>query len=216
MTDPIRQLKDRQELKEAFQELSESKGEGWVYASAALTLNGRLGAQLRPFGGEADREFYAQMTEVAGSIIIGAETVRRTGQWYKPGKRNTAIISASGRLPEDAPLLSETGRVTVYTSSDRQMKCSNPELQVKRGHWTAERILADLEGAPIMIDGGGQIYSMFSDYIDDWFTTSVPVMAGQEQPEIWRSGRELNLNYRWILAEENRLLSRLSRSPEPR
>lgn len=180
--------------------------EDWCYASAAVSLNGRLAAGLRPFGGEADQERYRALLAAAGTIVIGAETLRVASEWYRPEMGRFAVISRSGKLPKESPLLRSDCPLVVYSEADQGEYDNQLVDWRQKESWTAEEILEDISPGPVLIDGGGQIYALFAPLIDDWFITTVPTLAEQSRPEFWPSESELGLSLVNYFTADSRLL----------
>lgn len=177
-----------------------SQQENWVFASAAISWDGKLkaGSGFKPFGGSYDSKIYRTLRQSAQATIIGANTVRaskKTSGKDHPGFKNVPVIlSRSLYFEDDTQLFSTPQKAFLYTTPQpnahavKKLSEGNPLLVIKSGFWPAQAILEDLKKkgySRVLVDGGGSIYSMFSEYVQDWFLTKVPVLSGNDEPLFW-------------------------------
>lgn len=196
---------------EAIYDLAERRQKPWVFASAAMTLNGKITSHAKPLGGQADQRWYNLLHEYSDVAVIGAETFRSSaGSGSRYQGREIAILSDSLRLPKDAEIFHQKEIVHIFTSSEKEFSVPNPNVRVLRKEdWTAEEIIESLGQRRIMIDGGGYIYHFFGQVIRDWILCSVPRFVSEERPSIWGGSEESPLlDLRWLYQEDQRLFLR--------
>lgn len=210
-----------------------SEKDNWVFASAAISWDGKLkaGPGFKPFGGAYDSKIYKALRKSAQATIIGANTVRASkktsGKDHPDFKNIPVVLSRSLDFDNDTRLFSTAQKALLYTTPQpnahalKRLTEGNPLLTIKSGVWPAQAILKDLrkEGyTRVLVDGGGSIYSMFSEYVQDWFLTKVPVFAGNDKPLFWgiqapnsanqfSSANELEIIYSFT--EGNRVFNQL-------
>lgn len=206
----MQQLLGKKETpEEAIYSLAERRQMPWVFASAAMSLNGKITSHAKPLGGEADQRWYDLLHECADVAVIGGETFRSSSGSRYQG-REIAILSNSLRLPQDAEIFQKKEVVHIFTDSEEEFHVPNPNVRIlRKENWTPEEIIECLGPRRIMIDGGGYIYRFFGQIVRDWILCSVPRFVSDERPSIWRGeGESPLLDLRWIYQEDQRLFLR--------
>lgn len=205
------------DVKKAFTNIDKSRG--YVYASAAITLDGKLNSNRKPLGGEADSDWYRFLADQADEIIIGGETFR--GSVAKKDTRyqgrTISVLSNSLNLPLDAPAVVGPDKFRVYTTKDlnspeaERIKSLSKNNLVKK-FVSAEEII-NQSNRSLLIDGGGEIYTLFAPFIDDWFLTLVPRFGPNDKTKIWLGDFDSpELEPNWIFSTESRLFCRFQKS----
>ena len=199
---------------EALRALSERRGRPWVFASAAMTLNGKINCKHRPLGGPGDQVWYGLLHQFAETVVIGGENFRTasTDQGTRYQGKELVILSNSLDLPLHAPAFSGGTKVKIFTRSQETLDVDNDTVEYFRSDsWTPEGIVKALGQRRILIDGGGDIYRFFFPVVMDWIVCSVPLFAGESQPGIWTGQDESALlDLRWLYSADNRLFCRWS------
>lgn len=194
-----------EEAKERFRAIRKP---GWTYASAAITLDGRINSLRKPLGGPTDREWYHFLLEEAEAIVVGAETFRGSARRDTTAYQNKDIVVLSRSLRLE-PELFRGGSYTIYTpSQDRPDLGRNVRI---RPLLSARNIRQDLGMQKVLVDGGGTAYTLFGETVDDWFLTLVPRFSGSSQTALWESDESPELRPAWMLEADDRMLCRFKR-----
>jgi riboflavin biosynthesis pyrimidine reductase len=210
-------FKSIEDVKKAFVDID--KGSRFVYSSAAITLDGKLNSNRKPLGGEIDRDWYRFLVERADQIIIGGETFRGSGAKKDTRYQGRAIsvLSNSLNLPLDAKAITGSEELTVYTNKDlnspqaKRIEALSENNSVKR--FTSAQDIIDKSKGSVLIDGGGEIYTLFAPFIDDWFLTLVPRFGPNKKTSIWLSDFDSpELEPDWVFSKESRLFCRFRKS----
>lgn len=200
MIAPMKVLQNIEEARGSFRAI---RRPSWIYASAALTLDGKITSERKPLGGKVDKEWYRFLVAESEVVVVGAQTFRGSSA-YK-GK-DVVILSQSLRFPKGS---FESGSYTIYTeSSDRPNL--GPYVRIKP-LVSAENILRGLGARKILVDGGGSAYTMFGELIEDWFLTLVPRFSGDSQVSLWTGDESPELRPSWMLEADGRMLCRFQR-----
>jgi hypothetical protein len=120
-------------------------------------------------------------------------------------------------LPLDAPAISGSEKFTAYTTQHpsqkkiEEIKMAGKNNSVEKIS-SAEEALEGKEGN-ILVDGGGEIYTLFAPFMQDWFLTLVPRFGPNDKASIW--GRDFDspeLEPVWTLPIESRLICRFKKN----
>lgn len=204
----------KHEPEEALSALADRRGRPWVFASAAMTLDGKINCKHRPLGGPADQVWYGLLHRFAETVVIGAENFRTasTDDGTRYQGKELVILSDSLDLPLHAPAFRGGTQVKIFTRSQKTLPLDNATVEYFRSDsWKPEEVVEALGERRILIDGGGDIYRFFFPVVMDWIVCSVPLFASDSQPSIWPGqGESTLLELRWLYAADNRLFSRWS------
>ncbi len=225
----------------AFGDRAESE-RPYTVANFASTVDGRasIGGRSGPIGDDGDRamfhglreQFDAVMAgtgtlrcETYGRIIGKAERRRRRLDRGLPAEPLACIMSRSGNVPRDIPLLAEPeARVAVFTTGEFDLTGIAAQVEVVRlrtdeltSTTVLRRLRTDHGVRSLLCEGGPTLFaSLLADgLIDELFLTFAPKLAGGgDGPEI-TAGPELpapaELVLRWLLERNGSLYLRYAR-----
>ena len=190
-------------------------GRPYVVMNMVVSLDGKAAREgtTRGMGGEADRQLFHHLRTQADAILVGAGTVReeRYGRAVKSeelrAKREreglepdplTVIVSASGHLPADLPLLQEPGaRVVIATAAEGQIEGVAADVSYLRVADDLPVLLARLREehgvASVLCEGGPTLNShlLASGLADELFMSVDPVLLGGADALTLAAGRPL-------------------------
>jgi riboflavin biosynthesis pyrimidine reductase len=170
----------------------------WIRASMVMSLDGSMVDVEGRSGGLSTPEDSARFLarrRAADVILVGAGTVRAEG--YRPQPRPMAVVSNSGFLPADSPLLEwrryDARRPTIYTTQaavdsgrvDSHLEvvvCGDSAVDLRRMVADfAERGWARIvcEGGPTLLRGLLEVH-----LLDEVCLSIVPMFAGTMRPII--------------------------------
>jgi len=177
---------------------------------ASLDGKATLEGRTRHLGGEADRELFHALRRHSDAVMVGAGTVRaeRYGRIEKDETLTSplaVVVSRSGHLPADLPLLSAPGQ-EVLIDDGRDLPGLLARLREERG---VRSVLC--EGGPTL---NGYLFS--AGLVDELFLCLSPkvvghgealsIVAGRELPEpreaelVWMLRHQQDLFFRWRFA----------------
>jgi riboflavin-specific deaminase-like protein len=187
----------------------------YVVLNMVATLDGKAAVEgsTRGMGGEADREIFHLLRTQADALMAGAGTVRREryGRAVKTdaGRERreadglapeplTVVVSASGELPDDLPLLQAEGApVVLATGSEREYADVPADVTTLRVGDDLPVLLARLReehGVRSVLCEGGPTLNMHllaAGLVDELFLSVDPVLVGGEDALTIVAGRPL-------------------------
>jgi riboflavin-specific deaminase-like protein len=187
----------------------------YLVLNMVSTLDGKATIEWRTKGlsDDLDRELFHQLRTQADCVLVGAGTVRveRYGRIIKSEelreKRRSeglepdalaVVVSASGNLPPDLPLLQEPEqRVVIATASDARIEGVaaqveyveiDDDLPLLMG-----RLREDYGVRSVLAEGGPTLNShlLAADLVDELFLTLSPKLVGGPSAITIVAGREL-------------------------
>ena len=183
--------------------------EPWIRAAMVMSLDGSVVDHHGRSAGVSspeDHEFFLGMRRTSDVVLVGAGTVR--AESYKGSRVPIAIVSNSGHLPADLPLLAgandDQPRPILYTSSDAARRLApNPRVDVTRAgedHVSIRRVIADLAErglVRITCEGGPRLLGALVDagLLDELRVSVVARFTGTQTPLVptGTAGRRLRL-----------------------
>jgi riboflavin-specific deaminase-like protein len=208
----------------------------YLVLNMVSTLDGKATIDWRTKGlsDELDRELFHHLRTQADCVLVGAGTIRaeRYGRITKTdelrGKRVAeglepdplaVVVSASGELPHDLPLLHEPEqRVVVATGSDRRVEGATSRVDYLM---TAEdlplllaRLREDYGVRSVLCEGGPTLnaHLLAADLVDELFLTLSPKLLGGQSAITIVAGRELvepvDLELVWVLKGGDSMFTR--------
>jgi riboflavin-specific deaminase-like protein len=208
----------------------------YLVLNMVSTVDGKATIDWRTKGlsDDLDRELFHHLRTQADCVLVGAETVRveRYGRITKTDdlrdKRAAeglerdplaVVVSASGALPGDLPLLNEPEqRVVVATGSDLRIEGTTSRVDYLT---TAEdlpllmaRLREDYGVRSVLCEGGPTLnaHLLAADLVDELFLTLSPKLVGGHSAITIVAGRELvepvDLELVWLLKGGDSMFTR--------
>jgi riboflavin-specific deaminase-like protein len=188
----------------------------YVVLNMVATLDGKAAVEgsTRGMGGEADREIFHLLRTQADALLVGASTVRRE-RYGKAVKSDalrerreaeglapdpvTVIVSASGELPDDLPLLQVQGApVVVATGAERDFAGVPADVTTLRVGDDLPVLLARLREEhgvrSVLCEGGPTLntHLLAAGLVDELFLSVDPVLVGGENALTIVAGKPLH------------------------
>ncbi len=202
-------------------------------ADGNATFGGRSGA----LGDEGDKAMFHGLREQADAVLTGTGTLRveRYGRMLGKEERRrrrverglspeplACIVTRSGSLPPDLPLLSEPeARVIVFSPLELDLHQAAAQLtcvQLSAEEMTLQTVLHRLREQHdvrlLLCEGGPTLFSslLHERLVDELFLTLAPKLAGGGRGPAITSGPELpeplRLRLHWLLEREGSLFLR--------
>ena len=217
----------------------------YVLVNFIATVDGRstFAGRSGQLGDDGDRALFHGLRERADAVLVGTRTLTVEGYGRMLGRAErrerrlaqgrsaeplTCLVSRSGSVPSDLPLLAEPeARVVIFTSAELRLDGAQADIDVVRldpGALTLTTVLRrlrdDYETELLLCEGGPMMFGSLleEDLVDELFLTVSPTLAGGGSSPTITSGTEFPalrpLRLSWILERENFLYLRYLVDPE--
>lgn len=188
-------------------DLAETWDRPWLMMNFVTSINGTITVDGRSGGlsGDADRHLFRQLRAATDVVLAGAGTAR-TEQYRRPSTPEQwrgwraehrlapapllALVSRSGDIPDDLPLLQGDGEEPLLYHPDRPNRPALPRGIRSVACGDAESVdlrsvLEDLHGRgarSVLCEGGPHLFGDLSalDLVDELFVTLSPKLVGPE------------------------------------
>ncbi len=211
----------------------------YTVANFASTVDGRasIGGRSGPIGDDGDRAMFHGLREQVDAVIAGTGTLRtetygrilgkperreRRLQRGLPAEPLACVMSRSGDIPLDIPLLAEPeARVVIYTPHELDATPFAAHVRVVRldpAQLTPATVLAHLRAElgvrSLLCEGGPTLFAalLSSGLVDELFLTLAPKLAGGGDGPGITAGPELpapaEMELRWLLERRGSLYLR--------
>ncbi|HSO98647.1 MAG TPA: dihydrofolate reductase family protein [Solirubrobacteraceae bacterium] len=202
-------------------------------ADGHASFGGRSGA----LGDDGDRAMFHGLREQFDAVLAGTNTLRveRYGRILRSPERRArraaaarrpeplaCIITRSGAVPEDLPLLAEPeARVALFTAAqprDGGWRAQVETVRLNAEELTLTRVLAELRSRfgveSLLCEGGPSLFSalLHEGLVDELFLTLAPQLTGGGPGPPLSTGPELaaprTLRLLWVLERDDSLYLR--------
>jgi riboflavin biosynthesis pyrimidine reductase len=202
-------------------------------ADGHASFRGRSGS----LGDDGDRAMFHGLREQFDAVLAGTNTLRieRYGRILRSADRRArraaagrapeplaCIVSRSGELPDDLPLLAEPdARVALFTAASPSgdgWQAQVEIVQLAEQELTLTRVLAELRSRfaveSLLCEGGPSLFSalLHESVVDELFLTLAPQLTGGGTGPALTNGPELSsplrLRVQWLLERAGSLYVR--------
>ncbi len=125
------------------------------------TVSGELGDSVNDLGSKVDHDLMNRTIEAADAVLIGAQTLRATGNVWNPNCPVRVVLSRSGNIDQQSKFLS--GGTGLVMSGDSMAEISR---KLRHDHGVKR----------LLILGGSKVNGQFlaEDLVDELFLTIAP------------------------------------------
>ena len=164
----------------------------YVVINMVCTLDGRIVnvQNAKGLGSATDKRLMERIRTQVDAVLIGAATLRADPRMGYPLGLTRAVLSASGRLPEDLSFFEEAPeRAVLFLSSGGDAPALPSGAEVVRVNEAADAVrhLRRERGVRTLLVEGGAILNgqlIRDGYVDELFLTLAPKLRGGDGPTI--------------------------------
>jgi riboflavin biosynthesis pyrimidine reductase len=192
------------------------EGRPWVLVNMISSLDGAIaiGERSGGLGGDADRQVFTVLRDLADVIIVGAGTARaeRYGPPQRTGQR-IGVVTRSARLDWSTPLFASGAGFVITTLDAPDVAVDN----VRAGHGAVDltAALSQLEADVVLCEGGPSLNGdlLAAGAIDEWCLTVAPLLVagGAGRAIITAAEHTTGFGLAHLLTEEGYLFVRALR-----
>jgi riboflavin biosynthesis pyrimidine reductase/predicted DsbA family dithiol-disulfide isomerase len=174
----------------------------YIYADMVTTIDGKIlsgerGESVSDLGSSVDHQVLVQLESASDGVIVGAGTLRATGNSWNPKPSFRFVVSRSGDLPFDAKFFDRESYVITIESASLQLpphvkviKAGNTEIDFA----SALQQISELGVTNLLLLGGSSLNGELLGHglVDELFLTITPKIKLGDHTPTYAGGQPLS------------------------